>query len=184
VGSVAVRVTYSLNLSARGQSISNVVAMNLEIRDWPWQSSIDMLRATLSFSPAYNGTERLVTGGGPGSLFTSVSNRTGVPREYFVAGTQAAISGSATPAMIGVSSHLTLRSQTAQVSLTFGNQSEKFSSLNYSSIVGIVVTPVALGPPSYDYALVGGGAGLVALLVGIGVRQLRRRPSNLLYTED
>lgn len=180
-GVAGVSVTFTLDRTASSAAPSDQVSFQVSIEDWPWQSTQDTLALVVPMWSADAATEHLVVPSSSTARIESVSSSTGQMREYFEAGSTAETStGTSVP--VGVSSVET--DGVATATLTLGSPAGGATGLTYSATFGIAPTTRVLGIPLYDYAAVAGGAGLVALVVGVGTGRIRRAPSDLTYVEE
>lgn len=181
VGAVQLTFLFSLvrNVSAPGPAAQ--VLFSLTVSGWPWQSPSDLLTLTLPVWSAFPATEHIVLGSHGSPTVQSVSTANGQPLEYFQAGASA---NGTSGAPIPVTVVSVLSGGEAATTLTIGPGVGGASTLTYESTLGLPLATPVLGLPLYDYLAVAGGAGLVALAVGVGTRQIRRRPSDLTYVEE
>jgi hypothetical protein len=180
-GTLGVRVDFVLPAYAEtpGQNLS-AVNFTLSLSNWPWQQPNDRLRATLPVWTAFPAAEYLVAGTGTGPIVTALSTATGQPREYVIV-PSAATTGNGT---VSASSSLVLSGASGTVAVTFGSEAGQFSSLNYSTHVGIILPRTVAGIPIYDFVAVGGVGAAVVLAVAVVTRRLRHAPSDLEFVED
>jgi len=179
-GQVQVALTFSLDRVSAGGTPSDQVTSQLSIQSWPWQSAQDTLALVVPIWSAFPSTEHLVMGPASSPRVESVRNTNGQSLEYFDAGTSANRTGGFS---VPVSAQTTISAGQATTTLTFGAGAGGATALTYQATLGITPNPRVLGLPWYEYAVVAGGAGLVALAVGVGARRLRRQPSDLTYAE-
>jgi hypothetical protein len=163
---------------------ANEVILQVSLFHWSWQGAGDVIALTLPFAPEAPHGEHLVAPGSEGPLAV-VSNGTGQTLEY-LSGTQTA---SATPSggpsvNLSVTPTVTAQPASANVTLLFGSAAGAFSSLQYSTSIGVVLPPTIAGIPTVDFVLVGGAAVVASLGIATGVRWVRRRPSDLEYVEE
>lgn len=184
VGMVALRVDFVLPIYAPSPSTSiNEVAMNLNVSGWAWQHAGDRLALTFALSPAF-GSEHLVLPPKSGAVVSSVSNQSGDTLEYFAMGLAGNVSGPSQPsASVGMTPEFALPATGGTLTLVFSSGGE-FSTLLYTAHIGVVVPATLAGLPLYDYVLVGGSAALIAGVVGLGMRRVRRHPADLTYVEE
>jgi hypothetical protein len=181
LGSVLVALNFGLPRSA-STSLADQVSVALSITHWPWQNTTsDTLALILPLWPAVASSEHLVLASPNATRIDSVSSVSGQTLEYFQAGSWAqGPSGSS----ISVSALTTLSGGVASTILLLGPGAGGATTLTYQATIGILPGTSVLGLPLYDYLLVAGSAGLVTLVIGLGTRQLRRRPSKLTYVEE
>jgi hypothetical protein len=179
-GTVNLTLDFSLirNLS---DPTARQVTVALAIDGWPWQSSQDRLALVVPIWSTFPGAEHIVTGSSTDSTVASVSTASGQTLESFTAGVSATANAGGN---IPVSAQSTLAGGVATVTLTLGAGVGGATSIAYGATLSILPSAAVLGLPLYDYAAVAGGAGLVALFVGVGTGRLRRRPSDLIYVEE
>jgi hypothetical protein len=181
LGAAWISLNFSLARTPANTTVADQVNFQLVIQHWPWQSTQDTLALVVPIWSAFSTSEHVVVGSPTTPRIESVRNSNGQPLEYFQAG-PSATSGSG--AGISVTPQTTLTAGVAITTLTFGNAAGGASSLTYEATLDITPTTHVLGLPLYDYAAVAGGAGLVAFVVGVGTRRIRRRPSDLTYVEE
>jgi len=187
LGTVALRIDFLLAVSYVEGATENLTAvtMELSLSGWPWQASADHLVVFLSLVPSYPGTEHFETPASGSAMVTSVSNETGRSLEYFAAGTEATVEGATGPSTATpVAPTWTIAPAAATVGLSVGTNVAQFSAMNYTAHVGIVLPASVAGLPLSDYLLVGGSAALIAAVVGLELRRVRRRPSDLIFVEE
>jgi hypothetical protein len=180
-GTVLVTISFALDRSLANASLADQVGFQLTIQGWPWQSHQDTLALVVPIWSAFATTEHVVVGTSTSPRVESVRTSSGQPLEYFEAGTSAS-TGTGVP--VTVAAQTTLTNGIATTTLTLGSGAGGASTLAYSATLGITPGTRVLGLPLYDYAAVAGGAGLVALVVGVGTRRVRRQPSDLTYVEE
>jgi len=181
VGTVQVAVNFALNRNPTGAAQADQVAFELSIQGWPWQSTQDTLALVVPIWSAFAMTEHVVVGSLTSPRVESVRTANGQSLEYFEAGASANATGGSS---VAVSAQTTITSGIATTTLTLGPGAGGASALTYQATLGITPSTRVLGLPLYVYAAVAGGAGLVALVVGVGTRRLRRQPSDLTYVEE
>lgn len=181
VGSAGISVTFTLDRNPTNASQSDEVSFQISVQDWPWQSAQDSLRLVVPLWSAYNASEHVVVSSSSAAQVESVSTATNEMREYFEAGSTAQ---TGTGLAVPVTAQASETNGVATATLTLGSGAGGATRLSYSATFGIAPTTRVLGIPLYDYAAVAGGAGLVALVVGVGTGRLRRRPSDLTYVEE
>jgi hypothetical protein len=181
LGSAGVSIGFALDRTPTNATLADQVAVHFSIQAWPWQSSQDSLALVVTTWSAYAISERMVVGSPTTPRVESVRTSNGQPMEYFEAGTSAM---TGTGAAVAVSAQTTVKAGVATMALTLGPGAGGATALTYQATLGITPTTRVLGLPLYDYAAVAGGAGLVALVVGVGTRRIRRRPSDLTYVEE
>jgi hypothetical protein len=181
LGEAWISLNFSLARTPANATLADRVNFQLMIQGWPWKSSLDTLALVVQIWSAFSTTEHVVVGSATTPRIESVRNSNGQPLEYFESGPSATTG----PGVgISVSPQTTLTAGVATTTLTLGPGAGGASSLTYEATLGITPSTKVLGLPLYDYAAVAGGAGLVALVVGVGTRRIRRRPSDLTYVEE
>jgi hypothetical protein len=181
LGTSSIAITFSLARPPGNSSVSDQVAFQVSIDQWPWQSPHDTLALVVPMWSAFSTAEHVVVPSSTTSRIDNVQNSTGTSVEYFAAGSSAT-TGSGV--VVGVTPQTTLTDGIATTTLTFGPGAGNASALTYEATLGITLNTRVLGLPLYDYVAVAGGAGLVALVVGVGTRTIRRHPSDLTYVEE
>jgi hypothetical protein len=181
LGTAWVSLNFSLSRVPANAMLADQVNFHLTIQNWPWQSSQDTLTLVVFIWSAFSGTEHVVVSTANSSRVESVRISNGQPLEYFQAGPSAT---TGTGAGVAVSPQTTVTASGATTTLTLGPGAANAHTLTYEATLGITPSTKVLGLPLYDYAAVAGGAGLVALAVGVGTRRIRRRPSDLTYVEE
>ena len=181
VGQAWVSLSFSLNRTPPNATLADVVSMQLSIQNWPWQSARDTLALVIPLWSEYSGTEHVLVNSSSSSRVESVNNSDGHPDEYFEAGLSAS---TGTGAVMSVSPQTTVVGGIATTTLTFGPGAGGATDVAYQATLGITPSTRVLGLPLYDYLAVAGGAGLVALVVGVGTRRVREGPSDLTYVEE
>jgi hypothetical protein len=181
LGSAGITILFSLNRTSTNVAVADQVTLQLSILDWPWQNSSDTLALVVPIWSAFSTTEHMVVVSPSAPRVESVQSSNGQPLEYFAAGVSAT---TATGASVSVSPQTSLTNGIATTTLTLGPGAGGARALAYEATLGITPSTRVLGLPLYDYAAVAGGAGLVALAVGVGTRRIRRRPSDLTYVEE
>lgn len=181
-GAVSVRVDFVLPAYAEkpGQNLT-VVNLTLSLSNWPWQHSTDVLRASLQVWMPFPAAERLSAGIGGGSVVTTSSASTGRPLEYLIAPPTATAGGLT---VISAASSSSVAGSSGSVTVAFGSEAGQFSSLNYTTHVGIILPRTIAGIPTYYFALVGAAGVAAVLAVAVATRQLRRAPSDLEFVEE
>ncbi len=186
VGVVSVELSYVLP-AYRGSLGGNVsaVALQIQISNWPWQHPSDSLTLTLPVAPAFPQREHLVTMAPTSYTIGSVSNQSGHALEYLALDTSAeATSSQGSVSAIGISPQISLLPSSASIALAFGTGAGAFQSVNYTAHIGVILPSSIAGIPLYEFVLVGALAGIIALIVGLSGRRLRRGPSDLIYVNE
>ncbi|MCI4347738.1 MAG: hypothetical protein L3J97_03855 [Thermoplasmata archaeon] len=181
LGSVQVDLAFSLARAPANPAQAYQVSAQLSIQHWPWQSAQDTLALGLLVWSAYPNSEQVVVGSPTAMRIDSVSSSGGQSMEYFQASASASTSAGSP---VAVTAHTTVTAGKGSTTLAFGAGAGGAASLSYQATLGITPSTHLLGFPLYVYAVVAGGAGLVALVVGAGTRSVRRRPSDLTYVEE
>jgi hypothetical protein len=187
IGSVNLSVQFVLpayNGSPDG-AVTQVTVI-LSESGWSWQGSGDNLVLTVAASPSPGATEHLAASTATGWLLSSLANATGATREQLGTNSTGQVTypdGSET--IIPANTSVALASpESATVSVVFSAAAGDFSSLAFTATVGIVLPATIAGIPLPEILAAAGAATVVSLLVAVGARRLRRRPSRLIYTED
>jgi hypothetical protein len=187
IGSVNLSVQFVLpayNGSPDGAATQ--VTVILSESGWSWQGSGDNLVLTVAASPSPGATEHLAASTATGWLLSSLANATGATREQLGTNSTGLVTypdGSET--IIPANTSVALASpESATVSVVFSAAAGDFSSLAFTATVGIVLPATIAGIPLPEILAAAGAATVVSLLVAVGARRLRRRPSRLIYTED
>ncbi len=181
LGAAGISVTFTLDRTATAPNLSDRVTFQVAVDNWPWQSTQDTLALIVPIWSADASTEHVVVSSSSSARVESVSSSTGQMREYFEAGTTAE---TATGTSVPVGVKTVEADGVATATLTLGSPATGATGLTYSATFGVAPTTRVLGIPLYDYAVVAGGAGLVALVVGVGTGRIRRTPSDLTYVEE
>lgn len=181
LGSVQVNLVFSLARAPANPAQAYQVSAQLSIQHWPWQSAQDTLAVVVLVWSAHPNSEQVVVASPASMRIDSVSSSAGHSMEYFQASASAS---TAAGSSVVVTAHTTVTAGKGSTTLTFGAGSGGAASLSYQAILGITPSAQILGFPLYVYAVVAGGAGLVALVVGAGTRWVRRQPSDLTYVEE
>jgi hypothetical protein len=186
LGSADVRVDYRLAAYADSAADHlNSVAAVFQVSHWTWQGSGDRLTIALPLWPTFPSAEHLGAQTSNGLEITSSSNAMDAPREYFLLAANAtATPVSGAPESVSVSPLVRVSPSFASVVLTVAPAAGNFTSLTYTATVGIPLPSTLAGLPLYDYALVGGGAATLAIVVAVGTHRVRQRPSDLQYVEE
>lgn len=187
IGTVALRVDFLLPISYVEGVTENLTAvtMQLSATGWPWQASEDHLVVNLALAPSYPASEQLASPSAGGTVVASVSTQSGHTLEYFALGTQAIVAGSTGPATAtSVAPAWAVNGSSAALGLAIGSTVTEFTTLNYTAHVGVILPATIAGLPLSDYLIVGGSAAVLAALVGVGLRRVRRRPSDLIYVKE
>jgi hypothetical protein len=185
LGSVSMRVDYVLPAyeDSSGGSI-DTVSLDVQVAGWPWQSPADHLVLVVSAQPAFANEEHLVLGSSTGALVSSVATSSGTSFEQMSGSTQAVANpGSPAPTTITASPSVTGNATGALVSVSFGSSAGAFSAMNYSATVTVLFPSTVAGIPTIDLVAVGAAAVLISILVAVGVRRVRGRPSDLTYVD-
>ena len=163
----------------------NVVALELNVTNWTWQSPSDSLAASFAASPAFPATEHLAPGRPATWLLTSVETSSNDTLEWMQPGAEAtASSGSGATSNISAVPTLDLGSASAgTVSVAFA-PAGAYRSLSYDSQIGIVLPATVAGIPIVDFALVAGIAIAASLAVAGVVVRVRARPSRIIYADE
>lgn len=181
VGSAWVSIQFVLSRPPTTAPEADEVAFQLTVQDWPWQAVGDRLALEIQTWSAYPTIEHMTVSSPTSQQVESVRTSTGEPLEYFLANSSAITE---TGLSIPVTPQTAIADGVATTTLTLGSGAAGSSALEYQASLGILLSTHVLGLPLYDYAAVGAGAGLVALVVGVGTRRVRRRPSDLTYVEE
>jgi hypothetical protein len=182
LGLTWITITFALDRTPANATLADEVNFQLAIQEWPWLNSSDTLSLVVPVWSAFSTVEHVVVGSPNPARVESVRNSTGQPLEFFEAGTSAT---TGTGQAVAVSAATTVSAAgVATTTLTLGHGAGGASALTYAATLGITPSTRVLGLPLYDYAAVAGGAGLVALAVGVGTRRVRRHPSDLTYVEE
>lgn len=181
LGSTLVTLHFTLERAPTNPTQADQVTLQLWIQGWPWQSVQDTLALVVPLWSAFSATEHVVVVSPTTSRVESVRTSNDQPMEYFEASNSAT---TGTGATVPVSALTTLTGDVATTTLTLGSGAGGSSAITYQATLGITPSTRVLGLPLYDYAAVAGGAGLVALVVGVGTRRVRRGPSDLTYVEE
>ena len=156
------------------------------VANWSWHGADDRLALTFAISPTFPGVEHLNATGAPGWLLASTSNASGSVLERMGADTTARVTqanGSSATVSAGESLSLVSPAE-ATIATVFGNSAGQFSSLMFTSRVGIVLPATVAGIPIGELAAAGAAGAAVSVLVAVGVRRVRRRPSDLIYVSE
>jgi hypothetical protein len=186
LGTASLSVDYVLPVYAGGTGGSvDTVQVDFEVSDWPWQSANDHLVLSFDAWPSFSTQERLDLTSSPGSLMTSVSARSGAALEQMGAdafGTANPASSHPVhvPAVASVSGNVS----GATVAIAFSSSAGAFSTLNYSASVTVLFPATIAGIPTIDLVAVGAAAALISILVAVGVRKTRSRPSDLTFVDE
>jgi hypothetical protein len=153
---------------------------------WTWQGPGDHLEMILGAAPTVSSTEHLVASTAAGWLLSSVANASGTEREQLGTNSTALVSSPGRPGTtVAANASLALpSSEQATVAVAFGSGAGEFSALTFVSRVGVVLPATIAGIPLPELLAAAGAATLVSILVAVGARRLRRRPSRLIYAED
>lgn len=181
VGTAQVGLTFSLVRNLSLPVRADQVSIALTVGSWPWQGAPDRLAFVVPLWSDVPSVEHMEVSSATSPTVQSVSSSTGQPQEYFTAGATARTGSGST---IPVTAASTVAGGNATMVLTLAPAVSGASLVTYQATAGISPTTPVLGIPLYVYAAVAGGAGLVALFVGVGTRQIRRRPSDLTYVEE
>jgi hypothetical protein len=181
LGQAWISVSFSLNRTSPIASLADVVDIELSVQEWPWQSASDSLALIVPVWSANSTSEHVVVGPATSPRVESVRNSNGQVLEYFEAGATAT---TGTGVVVPVSSETTISHGIATATLSLGRGAGGASAIFYQATMGITPSTRVLGLPLYDYLAVAGGAGLVALVVGVGARRVRQQPSDLTYVEE
>lgn len=181
LGSAGIALNFALDRTPANTTLAEQVSLQLSIQGWPWQNSQDTLVLVVPSWSAFSTSEHMVVATPVTPRVESVRTLNGQPLEYFEAGTSATTgAGTSVP----VSTQTTVTNGIATTTLTLGAGAGGATALTYEATLGITPNTRVLGLPLYDYAAVAGGAGLVALFVGVGTRRVRRQSSDLTYVEE
>lgn len=186
VGAVTVQIDYALPAYQESESTDlNSVAAELQISDWPWQAVGDQLVVWVPLWPTFTTTEHLSTEGATSPLITSVANSTGSAREYFQIEqfANATIASGATVS-VPVAPMASVQPSFASVALTIGSAAGEYRTVVYLAHIEVALPSSIAGIPLYDFALVGLGGALVSIVVAVGARRVRRRPSDLMFVDE
>ena len=180
-GLVNLSINFSLVRSTTVPTQADQVGFQLAISGWPWQSPKDTLALVVPIWSAFATTEHVVVPSRTSPKVESVLTSSGQVLEYFEANPSA---NTSTGMTVAVSANTTVVGGIATTTLTLGRGVGGASALTYQATLGITPSTRVLGLPLYDYAAVAAGAGLVALVAGVGTNRIRRRPSDLTYVEE
>jgi hypothetical protein len=186
-GSANVRIDYVLPAyEGSSNGATNTVAVNVSIANWTWQATGDHLAVSFFAMPSFPESESLTHPSNSSWMFSNSRNSSGDELEWMQANTVGTaqltsgenISISATPTMS------VWTPEWAILSVAFGSGAANFRSLNYTSVIGVVLPSTIAGIPLVYFAAVGGAAVLVSLGIAVVTRSVRRRPSDLTYVEE
>jgi hypothetical protein len=186
VGSVDVRTDYILPAyaSSAATNLTSVTA-RLQVSNWTWQAPGDQLDILVPLWPTFASAEHLSVANSATPTVTSIANSSGSLRESFQFGL---VANATTPlgvtVPISVAPAMTVHPGAASVALKIGTAAGGFRSLTYVAQIGVHLPASVAGIPLYEFALVGAAAGVVSILVAVGTRAVRRRPSDLTYVEE
>jgi hypothetical protein len=181
LGQAWVSVSFALNQTPPNATLADLVAFQLSIQEWPWHSANDSLALSVSTWSADSASEHVTVSSPTSPRVENVNNSNDHVQEYFEAGLTAT---TGIGAVLSVTPHTVLAGGIATTTLTLGRGAGGASAITYQATLGITPSTPVLGLPLYDYLAVAGGAGLVALVVGVGVRRVREEPSDLTYVEE
>jgi hypothetical protein len=187
VGTVNLSVQFVLP-AYNGSPVGAVdqVAVLFSESGWTWQGSGDSLVLTIAASPSPDATEHLAASRSGGWLLSSLSNATGAQREQLGTNSTAlaTFAGGGVTIIPANTSVVWVSPESADVSVAFGAAAGDFSSLAFTARVGVVLPATVAGIPLSEILAAAGAATVVSLLVAVGTRRVRRRPSRLIYAED
>jgi hypothetical protein len=185
-GAVDARIDFVLPIYAGSPSgPTDTVSVGVFVSNWSWTNVGDHLVLTLVAWPSYPAEEKMVLGGSPGSLVSSAAVTSGTTLEQLsVSTTAVANPGVSAGTLISATSSVLGNASRAVISIAFGTTAGPFTALSYVASVRVLFPTTVAGIPTVDLVAVGGGAALVAFLLGAGAHRMRRRPSDLTYVEE
>jgi hypothetical protein len=180
-GTVEAHIGFSLPAySENAGSNASSVTMEVQFSNWSWQAPGDSLSLRMLTWPEFNGSEHLEPGAR--SSVMSVSNQTGAQMEYFQPNSMATVTlASGATRTITAQPTPSLRPDHGTVQVAFGPSAGEYRSLQYTAVVGVALPAEVFGIPLYEYAAIGAVAAASSMLIALGVRSVRRRPSDLIY---
>ncbi len=164
------------------------VSAGLAIVVWPWQGTNEALTVEFAVAPALGAAEHLAPpSSGPG-LVAGEANATGTPLQWIVANSSAADrTPSGTPGTLNATPgvHLTSPSQ-ATLEVALGPTPGHPGSIAYGLSIGIgrPSTATVAGIPLADLLATALGGVAVCAVLSAALREVRRRPSPLVYVEE
>ena len=187
VGSVNLSVQFVLPAydGSPNGSVDQVTAVFAE-SGWSWQGIGDHLLLTLGAAPSFPSSSHLSASTESGWTIVGQANATGADQERLgVSATANATASNGSTLPVSASSSLDLTSpQAATIAVSFGTSAGEFTNLSFTTRVGVVLPSTVAGIPLPDLAAAVGAGVLVSVLVAVGARRVRRRPSRLIYAEE
>ena len=183
VGSVDLTVQFILPAYAGSpDGPTDIVSLVFSVDNWTWQRAGDHLDLSLAAAPVFPTEEHLNVTSEPGWLLASTSNCSGAVLEQLGANATASVMTGTAPARTIAAASLTVAtSSSAVIQIGFADSAGSYSSLEYSARVAVVLPSSVAGIPLIEIAEVGLAGVLVSILVAVVTRQVRRRPSKLIY---
>lgn len=185
LGSVDVRVDFVLPAyDASVPAEPNVVAVDLSVANWTWQSPSDSLEAAFSVGATVPSAEHL-DASTPGQLIDARSNRSGGVLDWMsVAPSSVAQPTAGLPVNVSEAAVVTAETpSSALVVVTFAPAGE-FRELTSTAQVGVVLPSSVAGIPVAYIVATGGLAAAGAVGVAVVARHMRARPSKLIYVDE
>lgn len=186
LGSAHLRVDYRLPArAATPTGPMDDVTLDLVVTNWTWVGAGDGLVLTLAVWPASAPTDHLSVGSATVAGVANVADADGETREYLSLPSSAGVSNGTGPlTSVAVTPSMTVSANRAAVALHVDPGAGAYRTLEYAATVEVPAPPPLRGTPLYDYAVVAGAGGGVVVLLGVVARRVRRRPSDLIFTEE
>jgi len=183
LGSAGVRVDFILpTYGDRSGGSTDTVALKIVVSNWSWQGGSDNLELVIGARPEYPNAEHLDLGSPVGTLLSGVSTTSGSELEEISGSDNATVTPrSGAPTTVAASATVSGNGSGAVISVKLGSGNGAYSILQYSAEVRVLLPNSAAGVPASELVAVGGLATLVTVLVAMGTRRVRHRPSDLIY---
>jgi hypothetical protein len=186
-GTVAMAVHFLLPAYTEDTNVNlSLVTVSITASNWSWTYPTDQLALVFPLAPVDPSSEHLAAPAAGNSSLESRSVSTGALMEVFSPAATASIgpSGELARSTVATPSYSVQPTAGSATVLIGTGSTGTYSALAYVAQVGIVLPATIAGIPLYEYVVVGTLAGVIAVVVGVGTRRLRGRPSDLTYVDE
>lgn len=186
LGSADLAMTFVLPAyDGSADGATDAVNFSLTVANWSWQSAEDHLVVGFGARPSFPSSEELAAANVSGWLLTSSSTSTGAELERMgLSPTAAVVSAGGEASDLAANTTMVLAPETANLTVALSNAEGALSSATFSGTVGVVLPATIAGIPLSELVAAAGAAAAVSVLVALGARRVRRRPSRLIYVDE
>jgi hypothetical protein len=162
------------------------VAVLFAENGWTWQGSGDHLVLALAAAPSFPTSSHVAASTESGWTLVGQSNATGAEQERLGFDARANVTepNGSTNSLAASTSLDLVAAQSATVAVSFATSAGEYANLSFDGRVGVVLPTTVAGIPLPELVAAVGAGGLVSLLVAVGARRVRRRPSRLVYADE